>query len=67
MATALCPILGYKKSAEIAKKSLKTGISIKDIIIEEKLLDENKIDEILNPITLTAPVYSSEFIKSKAI
>lgn len=67
LATALCPILGYKKSAEIAKKSLKTGISIKDIIIKEKLLDAKRIDEVLNPITLTAPIYSSEVIKSKAI
>lgn len=67
LATALCPILGYKKSAEIAKKSLKTGISIKELIIKEKLLDANKIDEVLNPITLTAPIYSSELIKSKAI
>lgn len=28
ISTALCPYIGYAKSAEIAKKSLKTGIEI---------------------------------------
>ena len=31
ISTALCPYIGYAKSAEIAKKSLKTGISVKEL------------------------------------
>ena len=35
ISTALCPYIGYAKSAEIAKKSLKTGISVKELVLEE--------------------------------
>ena len=34
ISTALCPYIGYAKSAEIAKKSLKTGISVKELVLE---------------------------------
>ncbi len=37
-ATALSPILGYKLTAEIVKAALKKDISIKDEILERKLL-----------------------------
>ena len=48
VATALCPYLGYKKSAEIAKESLKTGLSVKELVKKYNLIDENLIDEILD-------------------
>ena len=47
--TALCPYIGYKKSAEIAKEALKTNLSIKEVVLKHNILSENKIDEILNP------------------
>lgn len=53
VATALCPYLGYKKSAEIAKNALKTGKSIKEIILEENLFNEKEIDEILDITKMT--------------
>lgn len=51
--TALCPYIGYKKSAEIAKESLKTGIPIKKLIIDKNLIDSSKLDNILNPYNMT--------------
>lgn len=42
ISTALCPYIGYAKSAEIAKKSLKTGISVKELVLEEGLLKEEE-------------------------
>lgn len=48
VATALCPILGYKKSAEIAKESLRTGLTVKEIVKRDKLVPEDKIDEVLD-------------------
>lgn len=53
--TALCPYIGYKKSAEIAKESLKTGISIRKLIENKNLLDPTKLNEILNPFNMTEP------------
>ena len=49
ISTALCPYIGYAKSAEIAKKSLKTGISVKELVLEEGLLKEEELKEILKP------------------
>lgn len=53
IATALCPYIGYKKSAEIAKKSLSTGISIRNLVLNEGLVSKDKIDTILNPLSMT--------------
>ncbi len=38
IATALCPTLGYKKSAEIAKKALKEGTTVRAIVLREGLM-----------------------------
>ncbi|MGN0143383.1 MAG: aspartate ammonia-lyase [Clostridium sp.] len=65
--TALCPYIGYKKSASIAKKSLKTGVSVKEIILEENILSEDKLDEILNPFEMTNPAAYKDLEADKAI
>ena len=54
--TALCPYLGYKKSAELAKKALQSNKSVRDLILEEKILTAKEVDEILDPINMTEPI-----------
>lgn len=56
ISTALCPYIGYAKSAEIAKKSLKTGISVKELVLEEGLLKEEELKEILKLEKMTQPM-----------
>lgn len=56
ISTALCPYIGYAKSAEIAKKSLKTGISVKELVLEEGLLKEEELKEILKQEKMTQPM-----------
>ena len=56
ISTALCTYIGYAKSAEIAKKSLKTGISVKELVLEEGLLKEEELKEILKPEKMTQPM-----------
>ncbi|QLY81621.1 aspartate ammonia-lyase [Clostridium intestinale] len=51
--TVLCPYIGYKKSADIAKEALKTGISVKEIILREGILSIRELDEILDPVSMT--------------
>ena len=53
IATALCPYIGYKKSASIAKESLKSGKTIKELVIKENLMTEEKLKEVLEPFKLT--------------
>lgn len=54
--TALCPYLGYKKSASIAKESLKTGVSVRNIVLKEGLMSEQKLNEVLNILTMTQSI-----------
>ncbi|MBQ7369775.1 MAG: aspartate ammonia-lyase [Clostridia bacterium] len=51
--TALCPYLGYKKSAELAKEALAKDVKIKDLILEYKLLDPEELEKILDPYSMT--------------
>ncbi len=53
--TALCPHVGYEKAADIAKKAIRTGAPVRSLILQEHLLDEKKLDEILDPVTMTEP------------
>ena len=55
LATALSPYIGYEATADIAKTSIKTGRSIRDLVRERKLLPEWQLDEILSPEAMTSP------------
>lgn len=55
IATALCPYIGYKKSADIAKTALKTGKTVREIVLERELMDEKTLKQVLNPYTMTEP------------
>ncbi|MCX7615285.1 MAG: lyase family protein, partial [Clostridiales bacterium] len=55
ISTALCPHIGYKKSAEIAKKSLKTGTPVRELVLKEDLVKEKMLDKILDPYAMTDP------------
>ena len=54
-ATALSPYIGYAKTAEIAKESVKTGKPIRDLVLERKLLDPKQLDAILSVEEMTTP------------
>ena len=55
VATALSPYIGYAKTAEVSKESVKTGRPIRDIVLERKLLDAKQLDEILSAEAMTQP------------
>ena len=52
-ATALSPYIGYAATAEIAKESVKTGTSIRELVLERGLLDAKRLDEILSVEAMT--------------
>ena len=53
--TALNPIIGYAKAAEIAKEAVKNHRSIMDVIREKNIMDEKKLNKILDLMKLTEP------------
>ncbi len=52
-ATALNPVLGYERVAELVKESAKTGKSIRALVIEEGLVPESEVDTVLDLLKLT--------------
>lgn len=58
--TAICPHVGYQVAADIAKKALKTGESVRDLILKEGLLKEEDLDNILDPVNMTEPGISGK-------
>ena len=53
MATALSPYIGYAATADIAKESVKTGRSIRDLVLARRLMDRSKLDEVLSADAMT--------------
>ncbi|WP_319535698.1 class II fumarate hydratase [uncultured Vibrio sp.] len=53
LVTALNPVIGYLKAAEIAKKAYKQGRAIIDVAEEETDLDRTTLKRLLNPAKLT--------------
>ena len=47
LATALVPHIGYDRAAEVAKKAHATGQTIGDIVLAEKLLPVETIEQLL--------------------
>lgn len=63
--TALSPHIGYKVAAEIAKLSLKTGKPVYDLVLEQGLLEKEKLDVILNPFEMTKPGIAGKELLSR--
>ncbi|MDQ7843665.1 MAG: class II fumarate hydratase [Armatimonadota bacterium] len=55
LATALAPVIGYDRAAEIAKKAAATGRTIREVAKEETTLSEAQLAEILNAERMTEP------------
>ena len=53
--TAICPHVGYEAAANVAKKAIQTGQSVRAITIQEGLLDEETLNKILDPYAMTEP------------
>jgi len=48
LVTALVPVLGYDKAAEVAKEAMSQNKTIKEVLIEKNLISNEEIDELLN-------------------
>jgi aspartate ammonia-lyase len=52
-ATALSPYIGYAATAEVAKESIATGRAIRDLVLERRLMDADRLDKVLSPEAMT--------------
>src|SRR4030095_9488671 len=51
--TALNPVIGYDRSTELAAEAMKTGRGIMELVREKKILTEQQIAEVLDPVAMT--------------
>jgi aspartate ammonia-lyase len=55
VATSLAPKLGYTLVSEMIKEADRRGISVRQVVLEKKLLPESELDALLDPHRLTKP------------
>ncbi len=55
LVTALNPLIGYDKAAQVAKKAHKEGTTLKDACMELGFLTSEAFDEAVNPAEMTHP------------
>ncbi len=55
LATALSPYIGYAATADVAKASVLTGRSIRDLVRERRLLPDRQLDAVLSAEAMTTP------------
>ena len=48
LVTALVPVIGYDKSAEVAKEAMSQNKTIKEVLIDKNLISIEEIDELLD-------------------
>lgn len=58
--TAICPHVGYKKAATVAKTAIKTGESVRELILKQGLLKEAELNDILDTVGMTEPGISGK-------
>jgi aspartate ammonia-lyase len=51
--TALNPVIGYDRSTELAAEAMKTGRGIMELIREKKILTEQQIAQVMDPVAMT--------------
>jgi len=48
-------VIGYERATEIAAEALKTGKGVIELVKERKLLSDERIRKVLDPVALTRP------------
>ena len=53
--TSLAPEIGYDNAAKVAKQAHKEGKTIRQLVLEQGLVDEAKLNDLLDPRSMTEP------------
>ena len=49
LVTAIIPVIGYEKACELVKKAKEEQITVREVILKSRLLNEQKLNELINP------------------
>jgi fumarate hydratase class II len=53
LVTGLVPAIGYDRASEIAKEAYKTGKTIREVVLGQKILPEEQVNQLLDPFGQT--------------
>jgi len=65
LVTALGPYLTYEQASEVAREALKTGRTVRDIVLEHDLMPAEDLDHILAPENMTEPGIAASHIYNR--
>nr|MDJ0522382.1 aspartate ammonia-lyase [Planctomycetota bacterium] len=54
LVTSIVPLLGYERASDVAKEALRSGRSVREILVAAGDLSEEQVNEILSPEAMTA-------------
>jgi aspartate ammonia-lyase len=57
--TFLIPYIGHQMGDKTGKEAVETGKSIRELVLEKKLLSKNELDRILSDDNLMHPQYKA--------
>jgi fumarate hydratase class II len=66
LATALAPVIGYDRAAQISKEAFRTGRTVREVAAEWEVLAPSQLDAVLNPAKMTEPGRPGEYQASRA-
>jgi fumarate hydratase class II len=55
LATALAPVIGYDRAAEVSKEAYRTGRTVRQVALEWEVLPPDELDLVLDPAKMTEP------------
>ncbi|MCA9285893.1 MAG: class II fumarate hydratase [Phycisphaerales bacterium] len=55
MCTSLAPEIGYDQAAKVAKEAFKSGQTVREHVLQHKLIPEARLRELLDPRSMTEP------------
>ncbi|MCP8316026.1 MAG: aspartate ammonia-lyase, partial [archaeon] len=55
LALALNPYIGFDATAKVVQEAIATGKTIREVVLEKKLLPRDIVDKILDPYAMTEP------------
>jgi len=55
LVTALAPRIGYAEAAKLAKEALATGLTVKQLVMQKRILEGAELEEVLDLRAMTHP------------
>ncbi len=55
MVTSLAPVIGYDRASQIAKKAVAEGKTVRQVCLDESVIDADELDRLLDPSSMLQP------------